>query len=102
MDSEIVSTPGILECPVSLEAIVKQLHPVGEDNEKMKGRIVIFELEIVNVRVHSQILIEGKSDRINPDTWRRLIMSFQHFYGLGDKIHPSSLPPMPENLYKIS
>lgn len=102
MDSEIVATPGILECPVSLEAIVKQKHPIGEDNEKMKGRIVTFELEIVNVRVHSQILIGDKSDRINPDKWRPLIMSFQHFYGLGDKIHPSSLARIPENLYKMS
>jgi len=102
MDSEVVSTPGILECPVSLEAIVKQVHPIGEDSEKMKGRIVTVELEIVNVRVHSELLKEGKSDQIDPDKWRPLIMSFQHFYGLGKQVHPSRLAQIQENLYNMS
>lgn len=102
MDSEVVSPPGILECPVSLEAIVKVVHPIGEDNEKMKGRIVNIELEIVNVRVHSEILKEGKSNQIDSDKWKPLIMSFQHFYGLGDQVYPSRLAEIPEKLYKMS
>ena len=101
MDSEVVSTPGILECPVALEAIVKEIHPIGEDNEKMRDRIVTIELEIVNVRVHPEILKEGKSNQIDPDKWKPLIMSFQHFYGLGDQVHPSKLAEIPEKLYKM-
>ena len=101
MDSEVVSTPGILECPVALEAIVKEIHPIGEDNEKMRSRIVTIELEIVNVRVHPEILKEGKSNQIDPDKWKPLIMSFQHFYGLGDQVHPSKLAEIPEKLYKM-
>lgn len=102
MDSEVILAPGILECPVSLEAIVKGINPIGEDNEKMKGRIVNIELEVVNVRVYSEILKEGKSDQIDPDKWKPLIMSFQHFYGLGHQVHPSRLAEIPEELYKMS
>lgn len=102
MDSEVVSPPGILECPVALEAIVKEIHPIGEDNEKMRSRIVTIELEIVNVRVHPEILKEGKPNQIDPDKWKPLIMSFQHFYGLGDQVHPSKLAEIPEKLYKMS
>jgi len=102
MDSEVVSTPGILECPVSLEAIVKEIHPIGEDNEKMRGRIVTIELEIVNVRVHSEILKEGQSNQIDPNKWRPLIMSFQQFYGLTDQVHPSRLAEIPEKLYRMN
>ncbi|WP_417361677.1 flavin reductase family protein [Galbibacter sp.] len=102
MDSEVVSPPGILECPVFLEAIVKEIHPIGKDNEKMRGRIVNIELEIVNVRVDTEILKEGQSNQIDPDKWKPLIMSFQHFYGLGDQVHPSRLADIPERLYKMS
>lgn len=101
MDSEVLSIPGILECPVSLEAIVKEIHPIGEDNEKMRGRIANIELEIVNVRVHPEILKEGNINQIDPNKWRPLIMSFQHFYGLGEQVHPSRLAEIPETLYKM-
>ncbi|WP_373331572.1 flavin reductase family protein [Salmonirosea aquatica] len=99
--SEVVSTPGVRECPVCLKALVRKIHPVGEDDEVIKGRIVNIELEIVNVRLHSEILQDGQSNRIDPNKWRPLIMSFQHFYGLGDQIHPSRMAEIPEGLYKM-
>lgn len=99
--SEVVSTPGVLECPVCLEAIVRKIHPVGEDDIVIKDRIVSIELEIVNVRLHGEILQDGQSDRIDPNKWKPLIMSFQHFYGLGDQIHPFRLAEIPEKLYRM-
>jgi flavin reductase (DIM6/NTAB) family NADH-FMN oxidoreductase RutF len=99
--SEVVSPPGVRECPVCLEAIVKAVHPIGEDDENLNGRIVNIELEIVNVRVHSQILHDTRPNQIDPNKWRPLIMSFQHFYGLGDQLHSSKLAGIPEKLYKM-
>jgi hypothetical protein len=42
----------------------------------------------------------GTVDRIDPDAWRPLIMSFQKFYGLGAQVHPSTLASIPEHLYR--
>ena len=40
-------------------------------------------------------------DRIDPDKWRPLIMSFQEFYGLTPmKLAPSALAEIPERLYR--
>lgn len=99
--SEKISCPGAKECPVQMEAAVRAVNPVGEDNDTIKGKIVTFELEIVTVKVVDEILMNGIDNRIDPDKWRPLIMSFQHYYGLGEKIHPSRLAEIPEKLYKM-
>ena len=99
--SEVVSPHSVKECPVCLEAIVRAVHPVGEDDNVIKGRIVNIELEIVNVKVHNEILKDGLTNQIDPNKWRPLIMSFQHFYGLGEQIHPSKLAEIPEKLYRM-
>ncbi len=39
-------------------------------------------------------------NRVDPDKWRPLIMSFQEFYGLGEKVHASTLGTIPERLYR--
>jgi hypothetical protein len=51
------------------------------------------------VHLEESILAEGTTNRVDPDKWRPLIMSFQKFYGLGDQIHESRLATIPENLY---
>jgi hypothetical protein len=41
------------------------------------------------------------ADRIDPDKWRRLIMGFQHFYGLTpDKVRGSELAKIPKAAYR--
>ena len=40
------------------------------------------------------------TDRIDPDRWRPLMMSFQQFYGLGDRVHASRLGEIPESSYR--
>jgi hypothetical protein len=52
------------------------------------------------VHVDEGILMSGESDRIDPDKWRPLIMSFQHFYGLSGKVHDSVLATIPESAYR--
>ena len=39
----------------------------------------------------------GEPDRIDPDKWRPLIMSFQNFYGLRSQLHESTLAKVPES-----
>jgi hypothetical protein len=52
------------------------------------------------VHVHPDIRLPGTENRIDPDAWRPLIMSFQHFYGLGDRLHPSKLATIDEEWYR--
>jgi flavin reductase (DIM6/NTAB) family NADH-FMN oxidoreductase RutF len=94
--SEVVAVPCVKECPVQLEAVVKAVHNIGED----EGRIVSIELKIVRVHIEESIMVKGVPNHVDPDKWRPLIMSFQHFYGLGSKVHPSSLASIAEHLYR--
>jgi len=100
ISSDIVSIPGIEECPVRLEATVAKVHPVAEEDETLRGGIVSFELKIIRVHIEKTILVDGEPNRIDPDKWRPLIMSFQQFYGLGEKIHSSTLAQISEHLYR--
>ena len=96
----LVETAMAAECPVQLEAKLVAVHRIAEDQEAQRGRILSFELKMVRVHVTEEILMEGHRNRIDPDKWRPLIMSFQEFYGLGRKLHSSTLGGVPERLYR--
>jgi flavin reductase (DIM6/NTAB) family NADH-FMN oxidoreductase RutF len=100
MASETVAAPAAAECPVQLEATVTAVHRLGQDDPEQYGRIITFELKVRKVHLDTSILLDGHPDRVDPDKWRPLIMSFQHFYGLGNKVHPSTLAQIPEKLYR--
>lgn len=89
--SETVSPPRVLECPVQMEAVAVACHAVGEDSSAALS-ISAFELRIQRVYAGPEILTEGFPNRIDPDKWRPLIMSFQKFYGLAEgQVHSSLL-----------
>jgi len=47
------------------------------------------------------VRLPGHRNRIDRDRWRPLlIMSFQQFYGLGDRVQPSTLAGNPEEAYR--
>lgn len=98
--AETVLAPRVAECPVTLEAVVEGVHPVADDDEAQRGNIVAIEVRIQRVHVHENLRMEGTDDRIDPDAWRPLIMSFQKLYGLGPQVHPSSLARIPERMYR--
>ncbi len=100
VDSLVVNAPKVLECPIQLEAELKKINPLAEDDPKQKGRLVTFELRILKVHLEKEILMQGHENRVDPDLWRPLIMSFQQFYGLGNKIDKSILGTIPEHTYK--
>jgi flavin reductase (DIM6/NTAB) family NADH-FMN oxidoreductase RutF len=98
--SEIVAAPRALECPIQLEARLAGPYRMAEDNPSQRGNLIALELEIVRVHADSSVLVPGEPDRIDPDRWRPLIMSFQHFYGLTPRLRDSTLASIPESSYR--
>lgn len=98
--SETVAAPRVRECPVQLEAIVEATHGMAEDDPVQRGHLVCIEVRIQRVYVEESILMNGEANRIDPDKWRPLIMSFQQFYGLGSRLHASTLGQIPESMYR--
>jgi flavin reductase (DIM6/NTAB) family NADH-FMN oxidoreductase RutF len=95
-----VAPPRARECPIHLEAVIAAKHGLMEDDEAVRGALVVFEARIQRVHLHPDVLMNGNPDRIDPDKWRPLIMSFQRFYGLGDELHDSTLARIPEDAYR--
>ncbi|WP_175960292.1 flavin reductase family protein [Burkholderia pyrrocinia] len=99
--SQTVSPPRALECPIHLEAVVAAVHGLADETPDLRGKITVFEVRIQRVHVHPDLLMEGHQDRIDPDKWSPLIMSFQKFYGLGPRqVHASRLAEIPERAYR--
>ena len=99
--SEIVAAPRVRECPVQLEATVEAFYPLAQNNPVWRGRQIAFEVRIRCAHIEETILMDGEPNRIDPDKWRPLIMSFQKFYGLTpDQLHPLTLAEIPEALYR--
>jgi flavin reductase (DIM6/NTAB) family NADH-FMN oxidoreductase RutF len=87
--------PPVAECPVVMECTVDAMHP-GDD------RMPAVEVSVRRVHASPDILVPGRPNRIDPDRWRPLIMSFQHFYGLADgRLVPSRLATVDEELYRV-
>ncbi len=96
-----VSPPRVLECPVQMEAVVAAKHDLMDDDDVARGKIVTFEVRVTRVHLHPDILMDGLPNRIDPNKWRPLMMSFQRFYGLGEEVHESTLAKIPEDLYRM-
>lgn len=98
--SETVAPPRALECPIQMEAVLAAQHNIGDDGP-WKGRHAALEVRIQRVHAAPETLMDGHPNRIDPDKWRPLIMSFQKFYGLADhQVHPSRLGEIPEECYR--
>ncbi len=99
--SETVAPPRASECPIQMEAILEHAYNMSDNDPAFRGRRILFELRIQRVFVDPSILADGDPNRIDPDKWRPLIMSFQKFFSLADRqTHPSRLSQIPESLYK--
>ena len=75
-------------------------HPIADENPAQRGRLLGLELKMVRVHLDEAILMDGHPNRVDPDKWRPLILSFQELYGLGPKAHASRLGTIPEALYR--
>ena len=96
-----VKAPRAMECPVQLEAELEDVHPIADKDPAWRGRSLALHVRVRKIHATSDILADGEPDRIDPDKWRPLIMSFQHFYGLTpEKVHGSELAKIPEAAYR--
>jgi flavin reductase (DIM6/NTAB) family NADH-FMN oxidoreductase RutF len=92
--SDLIAPPLVADCPVAMEATVDAM---TEDVD----RIPAVEVTVQRVHASPGILATDRPNRIDPDRWRPLIMSFQHFYGLApEKVHGSELAKIPEAAYR--
>lgn len=99
--AETVASPRVLECPVQMEAVVEGEHWLAADDPEQHGGIVCFEVRIQRVYLEEAILMDGDANRVDPDKWRPLMMSFQKFYGLAEgQVHESTLAEIPETHYR--
>lgn len=98
---ETVSAPRAAECPVQMEAKVAHVHEMAQDDSVWRGNLVAIEVRITRVHAHPDIIMDGTSNRIDPDKWRPLILSFQEFYGLTpQRLQRSELGQIPEAIYR--
>jgi flavin reductase (DIM6/NTAB) family NADH-FMN oxidoreductase RutF len=100
LPAETVASPRVRECPVQLEAVLEAHHGLANDDDALRGRLLTLELRVQRVHLDESILLASDPNRVDPDKWRPLIMSFQHFYGLGSQVHESTLAQIPESLYR--
>lgn len=99
--ADTVAAPRVRECPVQLEGSVEAIHGIADDDLVQRGRILTFEVRIRRVHLEESIMVVGEPNRVDPDKWRPLIMSFQKFYGLGEKqLQTSRLAQIPEHQYR--
>jgi flavin reductase (DIM6/NTAB) family NADH-FMN oxidoreductase RutF len=101
MPGDTVAAPRALECPVQIEARVAQVHEMAQEDAVWRGNLTAIEVRVTCVHAHAGLMMEGEPNRIDPDKWRPLIMSFQQFYGLTpQKLRRSELGQIPETAYK--
>ncbi|WP_344250706.1 flavin reductase family protein [Isoptericola hypogeus] len=103
LGSATVSPQRVAECQVHLEAVVREIHPLGAQpgDDPDAARQLAVEAEVTRVWVDPAVRLAGHADRIDPDRWRPLILSFQRFYGLGPEVHPSRLATIDEDHYRV-
>lgn len=98
--AQLVDAPVVAECPVQLEASLIAVHRIAEDQPEQRGRILSLELRVIKVHIEESVLMEGHVNRVDPDKWKPLMMSFQRFYGLTEEVLPSALATVPETMYR--
>lgn len=91
-----------------MEAVLQAAHPFGGfsaqrsygDNVS-ETFINAYELKIVRVHIAEELLRSDRSNHVDSDKWKPLIMSFSKFYGLADRqVTPSKFAEISEDLYQ--
>lgn len=77
--SEKVKPSRIAECPIQIEAIVKNIRV-----PEYSPDYAIVETESRRFHAHNDIIIDGH--HIDTEKWSPLIYNFRHYFGLGDEL----------------
>lgn len=98
--SGVVRPPRITECPVQMEAELMGTTKLMQDDPDRAGFILAIEVKVVRTHVQDELRLPGHSNRIDPDGWRPMIMSFQELYGLAPKKTASTLASIDKEKYR--
>lgn len=100
LPSDKIESAGIKECPVVMEAELVNTHKMFKGQE-IEGAILVFEVHIINVKIHPQLRMKDHRNRIDADKWKPMIMMFCELYGLkSGKLAHSRLADIEEELYR--
>jgi flavin reductase (DIM6/NTAB) family NADH-FMN oxidoreductase RutF len=87
MESLCVKPPRVAECPVEMEAMVREFRSFGKNVNPNT-----FEVHIVKLHFDESLLVGDElCPHIDPVRWRPLIVNFCRFFGLTGEVHPSRL-----------
>jgi flavin reductase (DIM6/NTAB) family NADH-FMN oxidoreductase RutF len=101
LPSETAAAPRAAECPVQMEVKVAHVHGLAQEDNVWRGNLLAIEVRVTRIHAHPDVLMDGDTNRIDPDKWRPLIMSFQQFYRVApNKLHRSELAQIPERSYR--
>ncbi|PEF22238.1 flavin reductase family protein [Bacillus pseudomycoides] len=78
-DSQSVKPQRIKECPLQIEANVKQIRIPEYD-----PFFAIVETEVVHVHAHEEIIKE--ENHIDPQKWSPLFYNFRHYFSIGEEL----------------
>jgi flavin reductase (DIM6/NTAB) family NADH-FMN oxidoreductase RutF len=99
LPSETVKPPRVRECPIQLEATLEHVRPIAEHDPRLAVPALAVELRVRRVHVDDSLLVPGEPQRIDPERWHPLLMSFRQFFGRGQRLHSSRLAEAPESRY---
>ena len=80
VDSDVVRPPLVEECPLKMEAVVKNIYALSEDNT---GEAIV-QASVVKVHASKGIVLDD--EHIDPMKWKPLIYSFRHYFSLGEQL----------------
>ncbi|KAJ2958898.1 hypothetical protein NQZ79_g5617 [Umbelopsis isabellina] len=100
VESCMIRPPRILECPIQMEAVLVTSHDLKSDLAAEHRTASAIEVKIIQVHAKQSVQLAGQINKIDPDKWRPLIMSFQHFYGLSSRSGNSKLATINEEMYR--
>jgi flavin reductase (DIM6/NTAB) family NADH-FMN oxidoreductase RutF len=94
-----VAPPRIRECQIQLEATLQSVRPFAEADPRMKIPAVCMEVRVTRVHASPEVLSADFQDRIDPEHWNPLLMSFLQFFERGSNVLPSRLAQIPEEAW---
>ncbi|KAJ4351442.1 uncharacterized protein N0V89_006784 [Didymosphaeria variabile] len=101
LPSSLIQPHRILECPVQMECELTMTHPMLQDLFGTSGPLYALEMRVVKIWVRDELRMDWYDNRIDPDKWQPMIMSFQELYGLeGRKLGLSKLGGVREEKYR--
>ena len=78
--SEIVKPPRVLECPLQIEGVVKNIYRMDQSDVEA----AIVEIEAVRVHAHRSIVMD--EEHVDTGKWHPLFYVFRHYFSTGKEL----------------